>query len=278
MEPLGVKKMSRSLDRDAFNPINQLRWFLVLDMFVRIMLWQSSACLSLALFSHFKAWPQESIANVTLGTAWIWAEKFTFLVITFNVIFLVLLIALRLLIPTPKEGRYEIGPKARLSRPLLYSALIATLTKARYGAPFPGFLLFHIANLPPICWLMSPIFGPKSSSCYITEPGIVDPHLVSIGRNVVIGMGAFISGHYQESNAVVIGRTVIEDDVLIGANAILAGVRVRRGAKIGAGSVVLPGSVIGPDEYWSGNPARRRGKSSNENQGEPVGDDAKMNL
>jgi acetyltransferase-like isoleucine patch superfamily enzyme len=115
-----------------------------------------------------------------------------------------------------------------------------------------------MANLPPLKWLMDSIFGPKSKSCYVTDPCILDPSHVTIGRNVVIGFGTTLAAHFQEQDAVLIKQTIIEDDVLIGGHCAISGVHIQRGAVIGAGSVVLPGSMIGPGEYWSGNPARRR--------------------
>jgi hypothetical protein len=235
-----------------------LQAFLFLDGLIRLFIWFSSIALTTALFTACDAWPAETMIGADLSAAWHWGQKLTHLVLLFNLFYVAHLIVLRLLIPTPREGRYETGPDQKLDRQLIYSALIATLTKARYAAPFPGFLVFHIANLPPMRWLMNPIFGPKSCSCYVTDPCIVDPHLVTIGRNVVIGLGATIGAHYQERDALVIKRTTIEDDVVIGALSAMSGVHVKRGAVIAAGAIVLPGSVVGENEYWSGNPARRR--------------------
>ena len=90
------------------------------------------------------------------------------------------------------------------------------------------------------------------------DPCIIDPHKVSVGRSVTIGFGTTIAAHYQQRDAVYFKRTIIEDDVLIGGHVAMAGVHVKRGAVIGAGSIVLPESEIGENEYWSGNPARRR--------------------
>lgn len=54
------------------------------------------------------------------------------------------------------------------------------------------------------------------------------------------------------------GGIVIEDDVWLGANAVvLDGVRIGRGAVIGAGSVVT--SEVPPYEIWGGIPARKIG-------------------
>jgi len=233
-----------------------IQGFLVLDGIVRLFIWSNSFMLTFAVFTRLDAWPEFS----PIGTGWnqIWLWKLTHLVLLYNVFYVAHLVVLRLPIPLPKEGRYEIGTGKKLDRQLIYSALIGILTKARYEAPFPGFLVFHIANLPPMCWLMGPIFGPKSRSCYATEPVIADPHLVTIGRNVVVGLGAAMGAHFQDRDSVVIKRTVIEDEVVIGALSALTGAHVKRGAVIGAASFVLPGSVIGENEYWSGNPARKR--------------------
>jgi hypothetical protein len=235
-----------------------LQLFILLDAFVRLMIWASSLAFTAAIYTALDRWPKVNIVGAHLPAAWLWTQTFTQIVLTFNTIYILHIIVLRLLIPTPRNGRYDIGPGKPTDRQLVWSALIATLTKARYEPPFPGFLVFHMANLPPLRWLMGPIFGPRSKSCYVIDPTILDPHNVTIGRNVVIGFGTTIAAHYQERDSVYIHPTIIEDDVLIGGHCAVAGAHIQRGAVIGAGSIVLPGSVIGPGEYWSGNPARRR--------------------
>ncbi len=235
-----------------------LMGFLVLDGVVRLFIWWSSAALAVAFFTWCGAWPDRSLIGADLATAWLWGGKLGQLAIIYNLIYVAELVILRLPIPLPKEGCYEMGPGKKVDRQLIYSALIGALTKARYEAPFPGFLVFHIANLPPMKWVMGPVFGPRSKSCFATEPCIADPHLVTIGRNVIIGFEAALGGHYQDRGSVVIKRTVVEDDAVIGAKSMMTGVHVKRGAVIGTGAVLLPGSVVGENEYWAGNPARRR--------------------
>jgi hypothetical protein len=242
-----------------YDPKTSLQLLLVFDAFIRLFIWWSPIAMTIAIFTRYQAWPTTPLTQANLAMAWVWGQKLGQLVILYNLIYVAHLVLLRLPIPTPPEGRIEVGSGARTDRRLIYSAVISSLTKARYQPPFPGFLVFHISNLPPMCWLMNPIFGPHSKSCSVVEPGIIDPHMVSVGRNVIIGWGTTIAGHYQERNAVFFKRTVIEDDVLIGGHVAMAGVHVKRGAVIGAGSIVLPGSEIGENEYWSGNPARRRG-------------------
>jgi hypothetical protein len=235
-----------------------LRGFLVLDLFVRLLVWTGALALSLAAFNALGAWPTESPVGATLSPAWQWARRLGWWILLFNIAYVTELVVLRLLVPTPREGRYPTTGRIP-NRQLIWSSLIATLTKARYEAPFPGFLVFHVANLPPMCWLMEPIFGPRSRSCHVTDPCILDPHLVRLGRNVVIGFNAAITGHYQERDSVVFKRTIIEDDVVIGGHAaIFGGVHIRAGAMIGSGAVVLPNTVVGPNEFWAGVPAKKR--------------------
>lgn len=246
----------------SHDSIHGLRGFLILDAAVRLFIWAASIAATTALITRLGWWPAHGLTGANLPEAGAWALAITKWVIVYNVIYVALLVLLRLPIPTPKEGRYELIPGRMPDVQLIWSCLIATLTKARFDAPFPAFLVFHAANLPPMSWMMSAVFGPRSKSCYVTDPRIIDPYMISIGRNVVIGLNAIIAAHYQEKDAVVIKRTVIEDDVIIGASVMLSGVHIKRGATIGAGAVVLPGSVVGENEYWAGNPARRRRKAT----------------
>lgn len=240
------------------DPKHGLRGFLVLDSLVRLLIWAGATALGLAAMTALDAWPAPPVARAGLREAWDWAVAGVLLILLFNTFYVVLLIALRLPIPRPKEGRYAVAPGKPLDRQLVWSCLIATLTKARYEAPFPGFLVFHVANLPPLCWLMGPIFGPRSRSCYVTDPLFVDPHLIEVGRNVVFGFGAIIAGHAQGREVVVIRKTVIEDDVIIGGNAIIYnGCTIRRGAVILGGAVLRSNTVVGENEVWGGVPAKK---------------------
>jgi len=83
---------------------------------------------------------------------------------------------------------------------------------------------------------------------------------VSIGSNCFIAPRVtFTNDKYPPSGKPNWKHTVIEDDVAIGAGStILPGVRIKKGALIGAGSVVT--HDIGENEVWCGNPAKFRRK------------------
>lgn len=74
----------------------------------------------------------------------------------------------------------------------------------------------------------------------------------TVGARCHVGAGAVLAGVVEPASATPV---VIEDDVLIGANAvILEGVRVGRGAVVAAGAVVI--SDVPPETVVAGIPAR----------------------
>jgi len=95
------------------------------------------------------------------------------------------------------------------------------------------------------------------------QPGVVFDYshcwLIQIGNNVTIAPGAYLLAHdasmKRSTGYTKIGLVTIEDDVFIGARAIIMpGVTIGKGAIVAAGSVVTKpvdaGAVVG------GNPAR----------------------
>lgn len=239
------------------DPRNGLRMFVFLDMFVRLAVWLIAFVSATATINALHGWPQVAM-TADLGSAWAWGRRLVDWIVLFNLFYVAVLVLFRLPIPTPREGEYPIGTGQKFDVQVIWSCLVGVLTKARLEAPFPGFLVFHISNLPPMCWLMNAIFGPRSKSCPGAEVYVLDPHLVTIGRNVVLGINAILAGHHVGRESIVYKKTIIEDDVVIGGGVrLLSGVHVKRGAMIAAGSVVLPDTVIGENEYWWGVPARK---------------------
>ncbi len=254
------------------DPSASLRGFLLLDGLIRLAIWYSSIGLTFYLFNRLNVWPSGSPIGGDLGTVWKWAERIAHWVIAFNVIYVRILLVLRLLIPTIKEGRYDFVGKGGVQMHLVWAGLVGVLIRARYEAPFPGFLVVHIANLPPFCWLFNRIMGPKSRSVFVLDPLIPDPDFTEIGRNVTIGWGASLAAHIHGRDGVTIKKIVVEDDVMIGSGALIyGGVTIKRGAIIFGGAVVPPFTTIGENEAWGGVPARKIKDVPPLN---PVGEDA----
>lgn len=87
---------------------------------------------------------------------------------------------------------------------------------------------------------------------------IGEPWAHSMGRNVLIGADAGLTGHKVERNVVTLEPIEIGDDVLIGSRALIfPGVKIGNRAVVGAGSIVARGTVIPDGETWSGNPAQK---------------------
>ncbi len=240
------------------DPRNGLRCFLLLDALIRSAIWSAAAALTTWLVVRFHIWPESLEGSMSIGSLLGAVSAGTVWILLFNVGYVLVLLVARLPIPMPKEGRYTLAPGQPLPLSVVSSCILAILTKARYDAPFPGFLVFNLANLPPLVWLMGPIFGPRSRSCYVVDPNVLDPHMVEIGRNVTIGYRAILAAHSQERDAIIYRKTVIEDDVLLGGDCkVYGGCTIKRGAVVLAGAVVTPGTVIGENELWGGMPAKK---------------------
>lgn len=238
--------------------LGPLRALLALDLFLRLTLWVASAVGATGLLwatGLHPAGPPFSAGPLNL---WMWANVLAGWLVLFNLLWVVQLLALGIVLPHPQEGEYPTPAGGPIHPQVLRAALRGALTRLRYQAPAPAFLVNHLCNLPPLCWPCARILGPRTQSCWFTDAQILDPHLLTIGRNVILGQGCMITGHTQMGDRLILRRTVIEDGVVVGGNAMIgAGVRIGTGAVIRAAAGVLPGSVIGPGEFWGGFPARK---------------------
>lgn len=236
---------------------NGLRAFLVLDGVVRLSLWVAAMTGALATVSALDGWPKHSLFGAGIVDTWKWVDKFLWVIFFFNVYYVVALVIPRILIPRPREGTYRMIPGKIPPKDMIFAMLIGTLTKARYDVPFPGFLVHHVSNLPPLSFIMSRIFGPKTRSTNFTDVLYLDPYAIEVGKNVVVGYGAIISAHAQMRDEIIIKKTIIEDNVLIGGNVIIyQGCHIKNGAVLMGGAVLRPGTVVGENEVWGGIPAK----------------------
>ncbi len=240
------------------DPRRALQGFVFFEGLVRLLIWAGSMAITLPLVARLDVWPDSWAAAAQWRQIGPTVLGLGLAVLLFNTFYVAFLLVLRLPIPTPKEGSYTITPGKPIDRQLMWSCLIAALTKARYEAPFPAFLVFQVSVLPPLRWFMGRVFGPRSKSCYISDVLFLDPYGIEVGRNVLLGYGAIIAAHIQNRDEVVIKKTVIEDDAIVGGNAIVyGGCTIKRGGVILGGAILLPNTIVGEYEVWGGVPAKK---------------------
>ena len=86
----------------------------------------------------------------------------------------------------------------------------------------------------------------------MSDMGVVLGGRATVGRNCHVGAGAVLAGVVEPPSATPV---IVEDDVVIGANAVvLEGVRVGKGAVVAAGAVVT--EDVAPNMVVAGTPAR----------------------
>jgi Carbonic anhydrases/acetyltransferases, isoleucine patch superfamily len=106
----------------------------------------------------------------------------------------------------------------------------------------------------------------------VIAPGtILDPELVEIGDNTIIGGDAIISGHVAEFtdeffssdlthrvNRIVLKRVKIGKNCLIGARSFIwPGVAIENNVTVGSGAIVLEDTYLPANSVWVGVPAKR---------------------
>lgn len=180
-------------------------------------------------------------------------------ILLFNYGYLAGLLAFRIVLPRPREGFYPLRPGRRVPRQVILYALNLLLTKARYEPPWAMMFSSVLANTFPLRPLFVRLFGPRSQSLSMGDTTfMIDPCLIEIGKNVVLGFHCTIAAHLFDHRGLLIRKVRIEDGAVIGGQATLTpGVRVGRHSVVAVRSFVAPGTVIPPYEYWAGNPAEK---------------------
>jgi len=262
---MGATADAKKAKRTSINSNVGVQLLLVLEIWLRCNIWGLAMALTLLVVARTEM--AEIVRTLSWDKlhswrgAWAITEVITKSMVMFSVSYVLVLIAIRLIIPTPRRGVYKLaGGMTWRKRDLFFAGILGILTKARYNAPFPGVFVPHVANIMPFRWLLSLQFGPKSKTSFFVDPQIMDPWGVTIGRNTTVGYGATISAHLHERDSIIIDPVEIEDDAVVGAETgVPAGTRIRRGALLEPYSALKPGLVLEEGELWGGRPARKIG-------------------
>lgn len=126
-----------------------------------------------------------------------------------------------------------------------------------------NFIVIQIARYTPFIgmknWLYRTFLrmkvGKQTSFALMVMPDIMFPEKISVGTNTIIGYNTTILAHEYLIHEYRIGKVLIGDEVMIGANTtILPGVKIGDGAVVSAGTLVHKGVPDGA--FVGGNPMR----------------------
>ncbi|ARU61408.1 acetyltransferase [Tumebacillus avium] len=126
-----------------------------------------------------------------------------------------------------------------------------------------NFAVIQIARYTPFLklknWLYRTFLGMEvgddTAVALMVMMDVMFPELISVGRNTIIGYNTTILAHEYLIDEYRLGRVIIGDNVMIGANStLLPGITIGDGAVIAAGSVV--NRDVAPGAFVGGNPIR----------------------
>jgi acyl carrier protein len=145
---------------------------------------------------------------------------------------------------------------------LVLSYTLCLYQRARLILTLP--LVLMLTGVPIVRWIvfLSYSHGARLGRSSVVLGRLFDPDLTDVGDQAVIGVMSLIVTHGINADAS--GRRVlVTAPVVVGRGAVIGGgTIVGPGAQIGAGAIVEPASYvaaftqIGPEEVWSGNPAK----------------------
>lgn len=133
---------------------------------------------------------------------------------------------------------------------------VAQINILFYLVLFNSIIRTHILPVP-LMRLVYLALGAKLGRNTYSAGVLLDPPLIFIGNNSIIGHDAVLFAHAIEGASFSLASIHIGDSVTVGAHAVvMSDVWIGDGAIISAGAVVTKGSRIGANEIWGGVPAR----------------------
>lgn len=106
--------------------------------------------------------------------------------------------------------------------------------------------------------LVATLFGADIGKDIALGGHLVDPQLMTIGDEAIIGQGSVVSAHTITSGQLILSPVIIGKRATVGVNAVvMSGVHIGEGSVITGGTVVPPDTIIPANELWGGSPARK---------------------
>jgi len=192
-----------------------------------------------------------------------WNESFYwlfFLLLPLNIFFLIYILQLSALlfsvlilniinlIHRPREGFFK---RDINDKDYLYWNLWNTIKK------WP----LYLAASNPFPWLknrfMLRFFGVKIGSRCMCDNGWISSEFVSIGKNVIIGMGSTIISFGIEQDNFILKEIIVKENAAIGAKSVLLpGTIMKQNSKLSAHSYTNYDDVLEKDSIYMGHPAK----------------------
>ncbi|MFX1569581.1 MAG: hypothetical protein ACFFCV_14565 [Promethearchaeota archaeon] len=165
-----------------------------------------------------------------------------------SLIFAKIILIIVNLIHKPREGVFL---RHHSNKDYKYWSLRNTIKKwpiwLSHKFPFP-----FIDNL---CFKMFGVRTKLSSSLF---EGWVDTEFIEFGKNVVVGQGAIVQSAIIVGNLFIIRKTIIEDNVVIGAQSvIMPGTHMKKNSILGGHSLTTVGQEIEEGWIYLGAPAKK---------------------
>jgi len=114
---------------------------------------------------------------------------------------------------------------------------------------------FPLPFLDNICFKL---FGVKTKFSNSLFEGWVDTEFIEFGKEVVIGQGGIIQSSVIMGNLFIIRKTLIEDNVRIGAHSVvMPGTIIKKNAILAASSMTTIGQELESDWIYLGVPAKK---------------------
>jgi len=165
---------------------------------------------------------------------------------TFVAVFTADVCAVLLLLPKPRAGKY-----ALLKGRDFYVWSLGFIARRWLDIP-PVSILVRQSSLARLAFLTAAGARVHPVSNMSSDVAILDPYMLEIGRDTVIGSGVVVTGHMVFDGALVLAPVVIARGAEVGADTRIAqGVSVGERAQVQAGVFLCPFVHVGDDAVIS---------------------------